>query len=1062
MSKRLFEDLAVVLLMGAVAVAATWPLLDHFFFAIPCQTTAGRLYLDRPGDSLQLYYWFWLLRDNLFGASGFMRNPYEFNMTAVSPPGGPYMYPFYFLYLLFTPLGDIGAYNALVLASYVLTGLFTYLLVREYTESRAGALLAALLYTLVPLRIINLMGGHLNGFIYYLIPAILFFFERSVRRRSVVAGILCGLCIFWLSLLEVHLIYYLCVLLAVFIPLRLLYTADPVAGTGLQSIDRPLPGACDRRMWLPPLLLWFAGVGLTVIYQVVVSRKFFQPFLSSDFWVILGLYPLLFLVAVLVLVDLFARLTGQGLRGTLWFFGVSLAPLALLPLYGLNHFLHADVRIALVLLCGTVLLLTLVTARFAAARYLDRARLQGSLLCTLCSWSRLRPLLAVALGLLLAVAWVLLVKKVFFAGSIAHGGRTIQDVKLFSPHLADLYTRGADVYLGLVPLLLILYMLVVIVRQFLARERFYSRLQLSLATLWACIFLLGFILGAGLSFGYSSLYIPFFNYFPFFNYPRVPDRIMTIAFLAGAVLAGFAVRDILLRFREEGARRLIPHGFILLLAILTWYDFGAQQPVALTNLDQGQSIYDYVRKHIGDKLLLELPLWPGDSHQSSLYEYYITRDRIRRVNGYTPIVTQEYIDTVYKPLSTLNRGFLDRAQYELLRRMGVRFITVHNNPDVFPTKVSPYPPLVTIRHLMSSPFLEYVPLRNMIRLPGLVRENRNLYLFRVRDRVPPISHAEEKATCRYFIPDIFPASHLSHVVGRLEKDPTIGLEVLKASPKLDRPHFLNYGPYVELPPGRYQVYFELRSNQAGRDIPVARLEVASYVGHARQKILSRRQIRGTDFSGPGYQAFTLDFSLDRLQRMEFRTWYEGNGILRLEKVVVTCADQDRFDALLEAESLLGDTGLPVRDREASGGRAVLGSVLRDPAGLLVYGPYRKYPAGCYRVLFYLRADRAGLPVAGNPVVAELDISTDQGRTILARRPVRLRAAEGKNYKGFALDMTLDRDNEVSFNVRFERKADLLVDRIAIETRSCAGGVPGPVILLLLRENHATRPAQAGK
>ncbi len=1060
MKRRFLEDGLVLLLMCGVAVAATWPLVDHFFAAIPCQTTAGRLFLDRPGDSMQLYYWFWLLRDNLFGPSGFMRNPYEFNMSAASPPDGPYMYPFYFLYLLFTPLGDIGAYNALVLLSYVLTGLFTYLLVREHTESRVGALLGALVYTLVPLRIINLLGGHLNGFIYYLLPAILFFFDRALRRSSVAAGICCGLAIFWLSLLEVHLIYYMCVFLAAYMPLRLLYSREPAAGTGLQSIDRPLPGNCDQRMWLPLLLIYLAGIGLTLIYQVVVSRKFFQPYFSTDFRVILGLYPLLFLFTVLLLTDLAARLSGQGLRAMLWFSGVTLAPLGLLPLYGLNHFLHVEVRVALPVACGLVLILVLLSGRFARARYLAGG-LHISMLRSLLPRPRLRALLPVAGGLLLAVAWVLLVKKVFFAGSIAHGGRTIQDVKLFSPHLADLYTRGADVYLGLVPLFLILYMLVVILRQFTGREPLYDRLHLSLALLFAVTFLLAFLLGAGLSFGYSSLYIPFFNWFPFFNYPRVPDRIMTIAFLAGAVLSGFAVRDILLRFREEGTGRLIPYGFILLLAGITWYDFGAHRPVALSNLDRGQTVYTYIREHIDDKLLLELPLWPGDSHQSSLYEYYITLDRVRRVNGYTPIVTREYIEQVYKPLSTLNRGFLDRSQYKLLRKMGVRFITVHDNPDVFPAKVSPYPPLVTVRHLMSSPFLEYVPLRNMIRLPGLVRENRKLYLFRVRDRVPPVTPAEEKATCRYFIPDIYPASHLSHVTGRLVTDPTIGNQVLQAREGRDKAHYLNYGPYVELPPGRYQVYFELRSDQAGRDLPVARLEVATYVAHEEQVVLRQRQLTGRDFSGRGYQAFTLDFSLDRLQKMEFRTWYSGFGTLWLEKVVVTCADQEPFDSLLEAESLLGDTGFVIADDAASGGRAVLGNVLRDPGGRLVYGPFRKYPAGCYRVRFFLRARRAGLPLAGNLVVAGLGITTDGGKTVLAGREVRLNDIEGTTYRGIDLQMNLARDNEVSFDVRFERKADILVDRIEIRPDSCSRPTPVPA-LFLLRGRGAKSTARADK
>jgi len=1083
MKKGLFEHFLVLLLMCGVAVAASWPLVPHFFAAIPCQTTAGRLFLDRPGDSLQLYYWFWLLRDNLFGPSGFMHNPYEFNMAAGAPPDSLYMYPFYFLYLLFSPLGDIGAFNALVLLSYVFTGLFTYLLAREYTGSRLGALLAALIYTLMPLRIVNLLGGHLNGFILYLLPAILYFLERCIRRKSVLAGILCGLAIFWLSLLEVHLIYYICVFLGGYIPLRILYdapgqqgetgrwqqagpepgcqkTLEPAGGPALAGTDDLLPGSCRRRKWLPLVLLYLAGVGLTCIYQQVVSRIFLQPFFSRDFWVILALYPLLFLLVILLLVDLASRLSGKEMRAWLWFAAVSLAPFALLPISGINHFLHLPARIFLPVFCGGILVLVAWSARFAFQRYLTPWRLSTRILSLKGYGPIIRALLPVGMGLLLAVAWVLLVKKVFFTGSIAHGGRTIQDVKLFSPHLKDLYTRGAGVYIGLVPLYMTVYMLAVVIRQFMHRELLYNRLQLSLATFFSVVFLLASILGAGLSFGYSSLYIPFFNWFPFFNYPRVPDRIMTIAFLAGAILSAFAVRDIVLRFREQ-RQGVVAVLFSLLLMVLVWYDFGAQKPVALTNLDRGQTIYDYVRKHIGDKLLLELPLWPGDSHQSSLYEYYVTLDRIRRVNGYTPIVKQDYIDRVYKPLATLNRGFLDRDQYELLKNMGVGFITVHDNPDVFPPRVSPYPPLVTVRKLMSSPFLEYVPLRNMIRLPGLELENRRLYLFRVRDRADAISHAEEKATCRYFIPNIYPAAHLSHVTGRLVTDPSIGQEVLEAKKGRDRVHFLNYGPYVELPAGSYEVYFVLRSSDATSARPVVRLEVAAYQAHESQRLVASRVLRGRDFSGKRYQAFTLRFTLDQLQRMEFRTWFYGQADLWLEKIVLTCADDTRFDTLLEAESLLGDTGLPARDSDASGGEAILATLLRDRPGRMVYGPFRKYPAGRYRVRFYLKKGREALSLAPNGEVASLSISTDENKTILASRPVRLHEIEEKQYRPVELTMVLKRDNEVSFNVQFEQKVDMLVDRITIE-RLSSSYPPAILPILLLRGKNATQPEATGK
>ena len=1062
MKKGVLENFFVILLMCGVAVIASWPLLPHFFAAIPCQTTAGRLFLDRPGDSLQLYYWFWLLKDNLFGPSGFMQNPYEFNMAAGAPPDSLYMYPFYFLYLLFSPLGDIGAFNALVLISYVCTGLFTYLLAREYTDSRLGAMLAALIYTLMPLRVVNLLGGHLNGFILYLLPAILYFFERCLRRQSILAGVLCGLCIFWLSLLEVHLIYYICVFLGVYIPLRLVYEAEPASGSSWQPENSQLlPKACQRHKWLPVAMLYLAGVGLTCVYQLVVSKVFFQPFFAKDFWIILAAYPLLFLLVALLCVDLCSRLLGKTPQAWLWFFAVSSGPLALLPLAGINHFLHLPLRFFLPVFGALVLLLALIAARFAARRFLAGPELRSRMLDFAGLWPFIRVLLPVFMGLALAVGWVLLVKKVFFTGSIAHGGRTIQDVKLFSPHLKDLYTRGAGVYLGLVPLYMILYMLAVEVRQFVHREsHYYSRLQLSLITFFSVSFLLAYILGAGLSFGHSSLYIPFYNWFPFFNYPRVPDRIMTIAFLAGTVLSAFAVRDIVLRFRDQG-ELAVSVVFVFLLMVLTWYDFGAHKPVALTNLDRGQTIYDYMQKHIGNKLLLELPLWPGDSHQSSLYEYYITRDRIRRVNGYTPIVKQQYIDRVYKPLATLNRGFLDRGQYELLKEMGVAFITVHDNPDVFPARVSPYPPLVTVRHLMSSPFLEYIPLRNMIRLPGLVLENRRLYLFRVREQVADVSQAEQKAACRYFIPNIYPADHLSHVTGTLTLDHTIGKEVLYAKKGRDGVHFLNYGPYVELPPGAYEVYFVLRSSDFTSKRPVARLEVAAYQAHESQRIVTSRVLRGRDFSGKGYQAFTLRFDLDQLQRMEFRTWYYGNMDLWLEKVVLTCADTDQFDTQLEAETLLGDTGLPVNDKLASGGKAIRASVQRDRPGRMVYGPFRKYPAGRYQVRFYLRGKKAGLPVGRESVVAEISVGTDENKKILARRQVRFREIRKKRYVPVSLTMVLERDNEISFNVRFDRKVDILADRIEIKRLGGPHFAPAPS-LLLLRGKHATQSAATGK
>ncbi len=1030
MKKIYVEIAAVTLLMLAVGVVASWPLADHFFSAIPCRTTAGRLFLNKPGDQLQLLYWFWLLRDNLFGGGGFgfMHNPYEFNMSALHPPEGLYMYPLYFLHLLFSPLGDIGAYNVLILLSYVLTGLFTYLLVKQSTGSRAGALLGALIYTLVPIRIINMMGGHLNGFIYYLLPASLYFLDRAVLKKSMVSAGICGLLIFWLSLLEVHLIYYFCLFLAGYIPLRLLFLADPDQQEPLVQ-ETVAPEIEQKWKWWPAAALAMTAFILTIVYQGLSSLRYHHLLLTKDFWVILSLYPFLFLSAGLFFSLLLAVAFGLSSQNSIRIIALGSLPINLLLICVLNLSLKVP------LLNRIILVFVLVSVPYVSwlawRRYGRSASLQLHLVKR---WFVLQPLLRVFpifVGLLFSVVWVLLAKKLFFSGSVAHGGRTIQDVKLFSPRLYDLFTQGSDVYLGLVPLLLILYCLFMLIRRTLFYDRNQSARELLLPGFFLCVFSLTYILGAGLSFGSSSLYTFFFDYFPFFNYPRVPDRIMTIAFLAGAVLSGFAIHDLQARLVGKQQQRVGLVFYCLLIGVL-WHDFGAGKPVALTNLDRGQTIYRYVKKNIDGGLLLEIPLWPGDSHQSSLYEYYITLDRLRRVNGYTPIVTRQYIDTVYKPLATLNMGLLDGRQFARLKKMGVRFITVHDNPDVFPRKVSPFPPHITVRRLMNSPYLKFVPIKNMMDLPGLVRENKKLYLFQLVDHAPALSETAEQATCRFFIPNVYHATALPHITGKPVLDTTIGHRVLKAAVGQDKPHFLNYGPYEELPAGRYQVYFRLRTNKPGSLKQIARLDVSTFVNHEQQLILSQKEIRGKDFAGTGYQDFTLDFTLSAFRRVEFRTWFFGNADLSIEKIVLTCAGQKGFDSLYEAESLLGDTGFMVRDPKASDGKAVKADVLDDPSGRMVYGPFRKLPAGRYRVTYYLRSESKQLLDPKKPTVAELRVTTDEGTTVLAAKKVDITEISGEHYRPVSVDILMKRDNEVSFNVRFNKQADVLVDRIEIK------------------------------
>jgi hypothetical protein len=101
-----------------------------------------------------------------------------------------------------------------------------------------------------------------------------------------------------------------------------------------------------------------------------------------------------------------------------------------------------------------------------------------------------------------------------------------------------------------------------------------------------------------------------------------------------------------------------------------------------------------------------LPLWPGDSHWTSIYQYYVTLSRLRLVNGYASTRNPDYANTVFHRFESLNQGIADDAQLDALLRMGVRYVLLHE--DAFPEQVSPFPAGVTLRRLLSHPRLDRI------------------------------------------------------------------------------------------------------------------------------------------------------------------------------------------------------------------------------------------------------------------------------------------------------------------------------------------------------------------
>ena len=100
---------------------------------------------------------------------------------------------------------------------------------------------------------------------------------------------------------------------------------------------------------------------------------------------------------------------------------------------------------------------------------------------------------------------------------------------------------------------------------------------------------------------------------------------------------------------------------------------------------------------------LALPLWPGSSHWTSLYEYAVMLSRVRLVNGYAPAVPAGYFEQVFKKYESLNQGWATDEQLDGLLALGVRHLLLHAN--VFPEQVSPFAPAATLRALTGHPRL---------------------------------------------------------------------------------------------------------------------------------------------------------------------------------------------------------------------------------------------------------------------------------------------------------------------------------------------------------------------
>jgi hypothetical protein len=252
-----------------------------------------------------------------------------------------------------------------------------------------------------------------------------------------------------------------------------------------------------------------------------------------------------------------------------------------------------------------------------------------------------------------AVIAGLLVWAVSIRGSIG-ASRSFGQVERYSAELADFVSReqrhGLEpyVFLGwLLPLLALL--------GFVLHRRSRLGLLLGAGALVPCVLALGSNLP-----GYEALW----DAVPGLGVTRVPGRLMPIACLCLAALAALGVERVV---RDRRAVIVAAAALALVAADLR-AGVTAYRP---TPADDANRAYAALAEQEGGRLL-ELPVYPPDRQEASVYLLYAMQAPRERPAGYSTVAPKEAAREL--------RELRPCADARHLAELGVRFLAVHGRP----------------------------------------------------------------------------------------------------------------------------------------------------------------------------------------------------------------------------------------------------------------------------------------------------------------------------------------------------------------------------------------------
>ncbi len=917
--------LALVLVGLALGLLVSRPLPKYLATGVPYTLAAepdGRVAGMVQGDHLQYMYHLGQLRLAAEGCAPWFRNTYEF--------AGGYGFTEFYLYfptaLLYWPLSHVSeafAYNAIVLLSFVGTMIAGYGLARAWGANRGGAFCAGVVLTLFPARLASLFGGHPAGSAFFLFPMAWWGLEKSWQTGRAAWGWLAAACVVLLSRLEPHFLFYLCFLLPFWAFWKL-----AEAGTFAQRTFEAAPSRKRslRNAW-PALVaaLLFAGclhynqIRLNVIPgfgpQIIALVVFFLLVVSAMRWLIARI------VEWLGVTDAAFRRRWLMLP---WF------AFWLLVLYFLAGAVEKPkYGIRLVRACVALFVIAHVVFLVAAAhgRLLRPGRIK-------LPWRQILRMWPVAVGLVIAVAYEMYLKVAVFDVSGVAGGRTLHEIRLFSVPFGKLFDRttGNGDFIGwVVPLCVLIAALLV-----LSAKRSISAYQSERRRFWisAALFALGALLTCGpLLSAYFPLYETLYYLVPFFNFTRATAKyaILTATF-GGISIALFAT--FLDRLAKNRHKCYANFAWLAILAAIIGVDHLWIARVGVTRLPRENKAYAHVAEHSDGAPLLEIPIWPGDSAYSAIYQYWTLRTNVPTVNGYSPTVPRGYIEHVSWPLYDVNYGRFGPREAALCKRLEVRYINFHE--EAFPRKVSEFPATTSLKMLRLNPRLK------------LVAEDGPVHLFEILDEPEP-----QPAPALPFLSRYVPTYHLKKQVGRKIED-TEAIDG-RAWASDGREGQLFYGPFAVLPTGQYVAIFRIKAHAANDDNEIGTLDVYAKRDKtpAPGKPLVELKLTGAEWSDAGrYRFIEIPFELEGTWVVETRGWFAGTPgtSLALDYVFIQSAPSRRSGPLrIEAEEMFHAPGQLAEEADASQGYLLKLEELSDRDAVILEERFLLLDKGTYRV-----------------------------------------------------------------------------------------------------------------